>query len=170
VEAAFIPRSERSRYGGRLAGESEALPELVAERDPPTKRGLTLRPVSSADPERIAFGVAALRSRNGRRGSSTACARRFGFAIGARRSRRPTSARSAASSSSTSTASDTRRKWVRLRSERFLSSLAVDGGVSASPQNRALAAILFLYRDVLGIDPPRASGPSKARTVGPFTR
>lgn len=32
---------------------------------------------------------------------------------------------------------------------RFLTSLAVDGRVSASTQNQALAAILFLYRDVL---------------------
>lgn len=32
---------------------------------------------------------------------------------------------------------------------RFLSSLAVDGNVSASTQNQALAAIVFLYRDVL---------------------
>jgi integron integrase len=33
--------------------------------------------------------------------------------------------------------------------ETFLSRLAVDGKVSASTQNQALAAILFLYRDVL---------------------
>ena len=32
---------------------------------------------------------------------------------------------------------------------RFLTSLAMDGRVSASTQNQALAAILFLYRDVL---------------------
>ncbi|HEY3054218.1 MAG TPA: phage integrase N-terminal SAM-like domain-containing protein, partial [Thermoanaerobaculia bacterium] len=32
----------------------------------------------------------------------------------------------------------------------FLSHLAVDGNVSASTQNQALSAILFLYRDVLG--------------------
>ena len=32
---------------------------------------------------------------------------------------------------------------------RFLSSLAVEGHVSASTQNQALAAVLFLYRDVL---------------------
>jgi integron integrase len=32
---------------------------------------------------------------------------------------------------------------------RFLSSLAVDHGVSASTQNQALAALIFLYRDVL---------------------
>ena len=35
---------------------------------------------------------------------------------------------------------------------RFLSHLAVAGRVSASTQNQALAAILFLYRDVLGQD------------------
>ncbi len=35
---------------------------------------------------------------------------------------------------------------------KFLSHLAVQGRVSASTQNQALAAILFLYRDVLGQD------------------
>jgi len=34
---------------------------------------------------------------------------------------------------------------------RFLSSLAVDAQVSASTQNQALAAIVFLYRDVLSM-------------------
>jgi len=34
---------------------------------------------------------------------------------------------------------------------RFLSSLAVDANVSASTQNQALAAIVFLYRDVLNV-------------------
>ncbi len=38
--------------------------------------------------------------------------------------------------------------------ERFLSSLAVDGHVSASTQNQALAALLFLYRVVLGVELP----------------
>ena len=32
---------------------------------------------------------------------------------------------------------------------RFLSSLAVEGRVSASTQNQALAALIFLYKDVL---------------------
>lgn len=36
----------------------------------------------------------------------------------------------------------------------FLTALAVEGGVSASTQNQALSALLFLYRDVLGIDSP----------------
>jgi integron integrase len=35
----------------------------------------------------------------------------------------------------------------------FLSHLAVDGQVSASTQNQALHALLFLYQDVLGTDP-----------------
>lgn len=35
--------------------------------------------------------------------------------------------------------------------EAFLSRLAMDGKVAAGTQNQALAAILFLYRDVLGI-------------------
>ncbi|HZC78978.1 MAG TPA: integron integrase, partial [Ktedonobacterales bacterium] len=36
--------------------------------------------------------------------------------------------------------------------ERFLTSLAVDAHVSASTQNQALAALMFLYRDLLGRD------------------
>ena len=36
---------------------------------------------------------------------------------------------------------------------RFLTALAVQRHVSASTQNQALAALLFLYRDVLGRDP-----------------
>jgi site-specific recombinase XerD len=54
---------------------------------------------------------------------------------------------------------------------RFLSSLAVEGQVSASTQNQALAAILFLYRDVLGVDLPwlgevvRAKRPERLPTV-----
>jgi integron integrase len=37
---------------------------------------------------------------------------------------------------------------------RFLTSLAVDQSVSASTQNQALSAILFLYREVLGTELP----------------
>src|SRR2546428_12400176 len=37
---------------------------------------------------------------------------------------------------------------------RFLSSLAVEGRLSASPQNQALAALLFLYGPVLGVELP----------------
>src|SRR5262249_56042572 len=36
--------------------------------------------------------------------------------------------------------------------EQFLSDLAVRGNVSASTQNQAKSALLFLYRDVLGQD------------------
>ena len=35
----------------------------------------------------------------------------------------------------------------------FLTALAVDRQVSASTQNQALAALLFLYKEVLGCDP-----------------
>ena len=38
--------------------------------------------------------------------------------------------------------------------EEFLTSLAVKNQVSASTQNQALAAILFLYPDVLGVELP----------------
>src|SRR4029450_9638995 len=37
----------------------------------------------------------------------------------------------------------------------FPTSLAVQGKVAASTQNQALSPLLFLYREVLGIDPPR---------------
>src|SRR6185312_237346 len=38
--------------------------------------------------------------------------------------------------------------------ERFLSSLAVRANVSAGTQNQALSALLFLYREVLGVRLP----------------
>ena len=55
--------------------------------------------------------------------------------------------------------------------EAFLSDLAVRRNVSASTQNLALAALLFLYREVLGIDLPwldnvtRAKKPARLPTV-----
>jgi integrase len=55
--------------------------------------------------------------------------------------------------------------------EAFLTSLAVDGRVSASTQNQALAAILFLYRHVLAVEMPwledvvRAKRPLRLPTV-----
>jgi integron integrase len=45
----------------------------------------------------------------------------------------------------------------------FLSHLAVDGNVAASTQNVALCAILFLYRDVLGVELPYVEGIQKAK-------
>jgi site-specific recombinase XerD len=38
--------------------------------------------------------------------------------------------------------------------EAFLTHLAVEGRVSASTQNQALSALLFLYKEVLAIDLP----------------
>ncbi|MGA8260028.1 MAG: integron integrase [Arenicellales bacterium] len=55
--------------------------------------------------------------------------------------------------------------------EAFLSHLAVDRNVAAATQNQALNAILFLYREVLGIDLPwlanvrRAKKPRRLPTV-----
>lgn len=55
--------------------------------------------------------------------------------------------------------------------ERFLSTLAMQGQVSASTQNQALSALLFLYKEVLGIDLPwmegvvRAKRPQRVPTV-----
>ena len=48
---------------------------------------------------------------------------------------------------------------------RFVSSLAMHGKVAASTQNQALAALLFLYRDVLGI--PLAIGDEAVRAKRP---
>jgi integrase len=45
----------------------------------------------------------------------------------------------------------------------FLTALAVDGQVSASTQNQALAALLFLYPDVLGRPLSRVDGITRAR-------
>lgn len=55
--------------------------------------------------------------------------------------------------------------------ERFLTHLAVKGKVSASTQNQALSALLFLYREVLGVtlpwmdDIPRAKKPRRLPVV-----
>lgn len=55
--------------------------------------------------------------------------------------------------------------------EQFLSALAVQGKVAASTQNQALSALLFLYREVLGLQLPwlegvvRAKRPQRAPTV-----
>ena len=55
--------------------------------------------------------------------------------------------------------------------EAFLTGLAVEGHVAASTQNQALSAILFLYRDVLGMklawmdDVVRAKRPRRVPTV-----
>jgi integrase len=45
----------------------------------------------------------------------------------------------------------------------FLSHLAVEGRVSASTQNQALCALLFLYRDVLQIELPFIEGLERAK-------
>lgn len=46
------------------------------------------------------------------------------------------------------------RELGALEVEGFLTGLAVRGRVSASTQNQALGALLFLYRQVLGMDLP----------------
>ncbi|MBS7458659.1 integron integrase [Coralloluteibacterium stylophorae] len=47
--------------------------------------------------------------------------------------------------------------------EAFLTRLAVAGGVAASTQNQALSALLFLYREVLGVDLPWLDGIQRAK-------
>ena len=46
----------------------------------------------------------------------------------------------------------------------FLTSLAVQGKVAASTQNQALSALLFLYREVLGIQLPWLDGLVRAKS------
>jgi integron integrase len=47
--------------------------------------------------------------------------------------------------------------------ERFLTTLAVHGKVAAATQNQALSALLFLYKQVLGIDLPWLDGIERAK-------
>lgn len=47
--------------------------------------------------------------------------------------------------------------------EAFLSGLATQGRVAASTQNQALAALLFLYREVSWVQLPRLDGVVRAR-------
>ncbi len=47
--------------------------------------------------------------------------------------------------------------------EMFLTKLAIQGKVAASTQNQALSALLFLYREVLGIDLPWLEGVTRAK-------
>ena len=47
--------------------------------------------------------------------------------------------------------------------EAFLTSLAVQGRVAASTQNQAKSALLFLYREVLGVELPWLDGIQKAK-------
>ena len=54
--------------------------------------------------------------------------------------------------------------------EMFLTDLAVNGHVSASTQNQAFCALLFLYQEVMGIELPRldairAKRPKRLPTV-----
>ena len=67
------------------------------------------------------------------------------------------------------------RRYVRFHGRRhprelgadhvtaFLSSLANDRHVSASTQNQALSALLFLYKDVLGVDLPWLNSIARAK-------
>jgi integrase len=51
--------------------------------------------------------------------------------------------------------------------EMFLADLAVNGHVSASTQNQGFNALLFLYKEVLGIDMPRVDAVRARRPKRP---
>ena len=55
------------------------------------------------------------------------------------------------------------REMARAEVEAFLTRLATDGQVSAGTQNQALAALLFLYREVLDIELPWMEGLVRAK-------
>jgi integron integrase len=55
------------------------------------------------------------------------------------------------------------RAMGKTEVEAFLSDLAVHGKVAASTQNQALAACLFLYREVLGIELPWLDNVTRAK-------
>jgi len=63
------------------------------------------------------------------------------------------------------------RELGPLKVEQFLSYLAVQRKVAAATQNQALAALLFLFREVLGVDLPwlgaieRSKKPARLPTV-----
>ncbi|MDP2883290.1 MAG: integron integrase [Azonexus sp.] len=55
------------------------------------------------------------------------------------------------------------REMGAVEVEAFLTHLAVKGRVAASTQNQALSALLFLYREVLGINLPWLNGVVRAK-------
>ena len=55
------------------------------------------------------------------------------------------------------------REMGTLEIRTFLSDLATNGKVAASTQKQALAALLFLYRVVLGLDLPSVDGVMRAK-------
>src|SRR5207253_7381575 len=92
------------------------------------------------------------RMRPGARAFSTGSAGRGAPATTAGGPRRRTSGGSAATSGPT--AGGHPREMGADEVTRFLTALAIDGKVSASTQNQALAALLFLSGDVLGLRLP----------------
>ncbi len=51
----------------------------------------------------------------------------------------------------------------KLEMEQFLTHLAVDKNVAASTQNQALAALLFMYKEVLQVEPPWVENVTRAK-------
>ena len=56
------------------------------------------------------------------------------------------------------------REMGQLEIEGFLAMLANERRVAAATHNQALSALLFLYREVLGLDPPWLDGVQRPRT------
>src|SRR6185503_9476510 len=93
--------------------------------------------------------------------SSKAFARRFASNTTACAPSRSTSTGSGDSCASMACA--IRATWGAAEVEAFLSDLAVSGHVAAATQNQAKSAILFLYREVLGIELAWLDGVTRAR-------
>jgi site-specific recombinase XerD len=67
------------------------------------------------------------------------------------------------SSTSSSTTRSTPLRWGKPEIEAYLSHLAQNRRLSSSSQNQAFNAILFLYREVLGVQPPEDINALRAR-------
>jgi integrase len=161
LEAAFIHRPQRAWYGGRLLAERCRWPEIVAEGDFQPRRRLALRPASARSSVIVASGSAvALPSQR-----KPKLIDRVREALRLRHRSPKTEKAYVAWIYRFIVFNDKRHpsEMAAAEIERFLSSLAVERGVSASTQNQALAAILFLYRDVLGIQLPWMDGIVRAR-------
>ena len=152
MEAAFIHRSQLAGYGGRLTNERRGYGDVVTERETRFRKRLALRPTSLSEPrapkpdqpkllDRMRIALR-LRHRSAKTEAAyVAWVRRFIVFNG---KRHPSN-------------------MGATEVERFLSSLATEARVSASTQNQALAAILFLYRDVLGVELPWMDGVVRAK-------
>ena len=148
MEAAFIHRSQPTRYGGRVPGESLYLPEFVAEGRLEPKRRVTLRPLSSGS---FATIGSAPNAAPGQRQPKLLDRVRNALRL---RHRSPKTEKAYVAWIYRFIVFNDKRhpsEMAAAEIERFLSSLAVERGVSASTQNQienATSPVLVVPRGV----------------------